>query len=158
MLLMLWMFVVLADIKYNRMIKLKFLFFLIFFITVKSYGQQDNYEIWYYKMKTNVHLVEVFKLSEESRIKIQNGYYGNDVQLIKKVDPNCYKSEAQLTDCLKSLGFKKAAVYSNGIFYRIKLFSMFIKENPDFYKLDIELRKKLLKKFALDYILPQYPI
>ena len=109
-------------------------------------------------MKTNVHLVEVFKLSEEARIKIQDGYYGNDIQLVKKVDPNCYKSEAQLTDCLKSVGFKKAAIFSNGIFERIKLFSMFIKENPNFYKLDLELRKKLLKKFALDNFITQYPI
>jgi hypothetical protein len=138
--------------------KVKFLFFLIFFITVKSFGQQNCYEFWYIKMKTNVHLVEVFKLSEEARIKIQDGYYGNDIQLVKKVDPNCYKSEAQLTDCLKSVGFKKAAIFSNGIFERIKLFSMFIKENPNFYKLDLELRKKLLKKFALDNFITQYPI
>lgn len=138
--------------------KILYIFFFLLFIGFKSFSQESDYDIWYYKMKNNTYLLEIFKVSENLRVKLANGYYGDDLKLLKKLDPKCYKSEILLKDCLKSVGFKKSADFSHSIFERIKLFSMFIKENPDFYKLDVELRKKLLKKFAIDNFIPNLPI
>lgn len=106
-------------------------------------------------MKNNLYLKEMLNVNEESRIKIENNYYGDDLQLLKKIDKNCYKSEAVLTNCLKSLGFKKAEEYSKSMFLRTSLWSSFLKQNPGFYELEKDIRTKLLKRFASDNFSPQ---
>lgn len=139
---------------------MKFIFisFFIICISFQAFCQKKDYDFWHKKMKNSIYLKEISMEGEKSRNKIANGYYGSDLQLLKKLDIHCYRSEADLIRCLKSVGFKKAEDFSKDIFIKIDLFSLFIKQNPDFYKLEIDLRKKLLKEFAIDNFSPQLPI
>ena len=125
------------------------------FMSLNSYCQQDEYTIWYNKMKNNNHLKEMIKVNENIRIKLFNNYYGNDLQLLEKIDKNCFKTEIELTNCLKSLGFKKAEDYSKNMFLGTTLWSSFLKQNPGFYDLEKDVRYKLLKQFATDNFSPQ---
>ena len=134
--------------------KLLFYFFLTITLNNQVFNNtQDDYTIWYNRMKNNIYLKEIVKVNYDAKTKIDDGYFGNDIDLLKTLDVNCYKSESDLIKCLKSVGFKRSEEYSKNVFSRINLFSKFVKENPDFYKLNIETRKKLLKQFSLDNLL-----
>ena len=121
---------------------MKFLFTLVIslFIHFQSFSQQDDYIIWNKKMKNSVYLKEMLKVIEQSKIKLENNYYGNDLQLLDKIDKNCFKSETDLTNCLKAVGFKKAQEYSKSTFLWAFYWSKFLKQNPGFYDLERGLR------------------
>ena len=90
------------------------------------------------------------KLSVEAESRIRNNYYGNDLKKVETIDKNCFKSETQLALCLKNVGFKKSDEDAKSILSRVSLFGKFVKENPDFYKLDLKLRTKLLTEYFKD--------
>jgi hypothetical protein len=130
--------------------KILILNFLVTFFVFNSNIQQDDYITWNKKMKNSFYLKEMLKVGEESKARIENNYYGNDLQLIKKVDKNCYKTETDLTNCLKAVGFKKAADFSKSIYLTGFYWSKFLDQNPGFYKLERETRIKLLKQFYVE--------
>lgn len=123
---------------------------LYYFLTFPSTIQNDDYSIWVNRMKNNVYLKEMLNVGKESKARIDNNYYGNDLPLIKKIDKDCFKSEASLALCLKKVGFKKAEEFSKSIFLNGFYWAKFLEQYPTFYKLDKEVRFKLLKQFNLD--------
>lgn len=131
---------------------MKILLFYLFFVfnCVTTIRYQDDYTIWYKKMKNSLYLKEMLKVGEESKARIENNYYGNDLQLLKKIDKNCYKTETILLNCLKAEGFKKAEDFSKSIFLSSFYWSKFLEQNPGFYKLERDTRLKLLKQFAIE--------
>lgn len=122
------------------------------------FSQTNEYSRWQQKMKNNGHLKEFLRVSIASKNKIDNNYYGNDFNLLKKIDKDCYVSQSKLSSCLKSLGFKKADEYSRDLFARTNSWGLFVKENPGFYKLSKELQLKLLLDFLKDISIPDFPI
>ena len=124
--------------------------FLVFLIANNCLAQQNEYNFWQNKMKNSIYLKEFMKLSVEAESRIRNNYYGNDLKKVETIDKNCFKSETQLALCLKNVGFKKSDEYAKSILSRVSLFGKFVKENPDFYKLDLKLRTKLLTEYFKD--------
>jgi len=130
---------------------MKLITFIIFFlINSLGFAQQNQYSLWRSKMNNSIYLKEFMKLNVEAESRIRNNYYGNNLKKVEKVDKNCFKSETQLTQCLKNVGFQKSDEYAKSIFSRVTLFGKFVKENPNFYKLDLELRSKLLTNYFKD--------
>lgn len=109
-------------------------------------------------MNHNAYLREFIKINNQSKERIESNFYGNDMLLLKKINLNCYKSEIQFTNCLKSLGFKKAEEYSIALFSRINLWSKFVKQYPEFYKLKRDLQIKLLLNYFKDNSFPNFPV
>ncbi len=140
---------------------MKFSFLLLFFNILNFNGfsiQQDEYTTWYNKLKSNIYIKEIKKINDNIGVKIRNNYYGNDLQLLKKIERTCFTSESTLENCLKSSGFKQSKEFSHDLFQTIILYSKFTKENPGFYKLSRETRIKVLKQLAADNMTPRLDI
>jgi hypothetical protein len=132
------------------------LLFLFIFLSIgkKGFCQQGVYSLWQKKMNTSVYLNEFLKLNAIAESRVRNNYYGKDLEVLNKIQKDCFKTEKQLIECLKNQNFKKADEYAKSIFSRVSFFGKFVKENPDFYKIDKDLRLKLLTKYFKDNFFP----
>ena len=82
-----------AALEFNQLIinkfkKMKVLYLIIYLFLnhMLCFSQTNEYSRWQQKMKNNGHLKEFLRVSIASKNKIDNNYYGNDFNLLKKID------------------------------------------------------------------------
>ena len=68
------------------------------------FSQTNEYSRWQQKMKNNGHLKEFLRVSIASKNKIDNNYYGNDFNLLKKIDKSFNFSSEKPWLVIKAVG------------------------------------------------------
>ena len=130
-----------------KMKKSIFTLTLVSLIFVSSLFSQDEFNFWVSKLKTDKNFQHFIEISNISRQRIEDKYYGDDFQLLKKIEKSCYKDKLTLINCLNKIGFEKSEDFVDNLFAQQAAILAFKKSNPDFMKISPEDQKKLFEKF-----------